>query len=126
MSAIGGSPKEISWKGRIFACTGDSPADINYGGVSVERPGNGDGSVRKLITKVGWKITGLAIVIDHSRGDAEWLSAEHEKEDGDFTITFNDETVYNGIGGIEGEFTNDIATASSTVDFAGGGKLKKA
>ena len=99
MTAVGGSILDISIDGRLFPISADSDSNTFVGGFTAEVVANGDGSARKILTRGPWSIDGLNVEIDHDRGDLEFLE-ERAALPGfvDITITFADETTWQGSG----------------------------
>ena len=59
MPAVGGSIQSISIRGRIFPVASDAEANKKLGGFENEVQANGDGTARKVMTRVPWSIDGL-------------------------------------------------------------------
>ena len=122
----GGPTKEVSLKGRTHTCTGDAAPTLQFGGVENDHMPNGyKVTARTIKTPVKWSISSLAIELDTSRNDHEFLQECQEGDDFDIALTYMDDTVYVGTGNLEGELNAEPASASTTIELAGPGKLKK-
>ena len=124
MAAIGGSIRELSLNGRVFAPTADASTTTNLGGYSNTTEPNGNLTGRQVKTAMPWSVKGNSVEIDLNRGDMEFLQDIADRFDFvPITITFVDGTTYQGAGLIEGdlEYSNDSASAS--FDLSGSGKL---
>lgn len=122
----GGPPKAITLGGREFPCPGDASPSVKLGGFENEHLPNGDGKTCRILkTPVTWKISGLSICIDADNGDHEFIENFQSKKDGDITITYANDDVYAGTGNIEGELNIEPTSATTSIDLAGPGKLKK-
>src|SRR6187399_1934952 len=58
-----GSIEEVSLKGRRFAVAADADVNVGLGGFNLEKQDNGDGSVRYIKTRVGWKLDGVQLAM---------------------------------------------------------------
>jgi hypothetical protein len=124
MSAIGGSVQNVNIAGRDFAPVGDGEAQIKLGGFEAETQPNGNGTARKILTRIAWGVTGLALEFDSGIQDQEFLQAIAESDvDEPFTITLRSGVTYQGIGTVSGELQGSSQSASGTVEFSGPGKL---
>lgn len=109
--AIGGPIESVTLNGREFSVAADADSNRNLGGFTNEVQSNGDGSARNIKTRVPWMIDGIAVQIDDSRADQEFLQAISDNpEFVPMAITYVSGVIYQGAGTI----TGDIATASST------------
>src|SRR3954470_10358507 len=103
MSALGGSVKECSIRGRIFAPASDAEVKMSLGGYVNDIHANGDGTARQEKTMTPAALEGLVIAIDHDKGDLSFLQ---EISDGNvfvpFSITYIDDTVFQGKAQIMG------------------------
>lgn len=105
MTAVGGSLKELSIKGRGFPVAADADATINLGGYTNEQQPNGNGSARIVKTVVPWSITGVSVEIDHARGDLEFLQEVAAMTDNvAIAITLVNDVVYQR----EGTITDNV------------------
>ncbi len=126
MSAIGGSIKEVTLFGRVFAVAADADASRSIGGYSNELQFNGDGSARKIMTMNGWKLTGLTLEIDDSRGDEEFLQEIADTPDFvPISITFASDVTYQGTGTITDDKEVSSQNATGSISLGGPGKLTK-
>ena len=126
MGAIGGPAKTLNFAGREFSIAGDADIGRQLGGFSTERQGNGDGSSRKIMTPMPWALTGLSVGIDPDREDQEFLEdKKNSPDDYPIAITYADDTVYSGLGNIEGELTYSNSSGTASFDLKGDGELKK-
>lgn len=97
MPQVGGSAKECSIRGRIFACMADVDVKIKLGGSSNEVQPNGNGTSRLIKTAEAGAIEGLKVGINHDQGDPEFLQeVADSNEFVDVTVTLADDTVYQG------------------------------
>lgn len=97
MASIGGSVKECSVKGRIFAPAGDVEVKIELGGYENETPPNGDGSSRQIKTIKAAGVEGLKVSVDHDKDDLSFLQGVADGRDFvPFSITLVDDNTYQG------------------------------
>lgn len=124
MAAIAGPIESISLAGRPFAVTGDADVARKLGGFENTMIANGDGTSRQQKTRVPWSLTGLAVEVDDTQGDQEFLTA---LADGDdffaVTVTYVSGVTYQGTGQISGEMAFSNQTSSAGFDLMGTGKL---
>lgn len=126
MAAVGGSIKNVSMKGRIFPVAADADVSRQLGGTSNEVVFNGDGSARYIKTPTGWMLEGLAISIDHARGDHEYIQEIADRsEPVDISVTYADDVTYSGVGLPTGDLKHSSRNATMPVSFAGEGKFAK-
>lgn len=124
MAAVGGSVREMSWAGRIFAAAGDSTPGIRLGGYQNEQQANGNLTARQIKTATTWMVDGFDIEIDQDREDQEFLQAGSDSSANEvFTITLSGGYTYQGSGSIEGEIKYNTGAATATVSFSGPGRL---
>lgn len=124
--AIGGSIESITIDGREFAVAADSEANRKLGGFDNEVEANGDGSARVIKTRAPWGLDGIAVVIDDSNEDAEFLQALADS--GRFApvvITYASGDAYQGTGQITGELQHGSKSTTATLNLKGSGKLTK-
>lgn len=123
MSATGGSVKECSIAGRIYSPAGDVDVKMNLGGYSNEVQPNGDGTSRQVKTITAASVEGLAVSIDHDKGDLTALQAIADGTDFvPFSITFVDDTTFQGKCQIVGDLpavSSKAATAELKLGFDG-------
>jgi hypothetical protein len=126
MTATGGSIIEVSINGRIYPVAADSESNRDLGGFTTEIEANGDGSARKVKTRRPWKVDGLTIEIDDSRGDQEALQAISDgDEDVAISVTYANNVTYSGKGTVTGEFASTSKNATAPVTLSGSGTLRK-
>ncbi len=124
MSATGGPIESISIRGRTFSVAADADTTRKLGGFEAEVQMNGDGTGRKIKSRVAWSIDGLSISFDDDRGDHEFLQ-EIARMDGfvAVTITYASGVTYQGRGTISGEFGAGSQNATAAVTLSGPGEL---
>ena len=126
MPAIGGSIEAITVAGRIFPVTADAEVQRKLGGFENEVQANGDGSARKIQTRIPWSLDGLVIEIDDDRGDQEFLQGiVNLKDYSVIAITFVSGAVYSGLGTIIGEMPGSSQSTTAAVSLMGPGDLAK-
>jgi len=126
MGMVGGSIESVSIKGRNFSVTADADASTKLGGFENETQPNGDATARTIKTRVAWSITGLAIAIDHTRGDMEFLQEISDaREEVACSATFASGDTFSGSGTINGELAFSSQSATVEVSLGGSGKLTK-
>lgn len=122
MAAVGGSIESISIRGRLFPVAADADSNLKLGGFETEIMPNGDGSGRKVKTRVPWVMDGLTVEVDHDRGDLEFLQ-ERANEDGfvAITITYASGVTFQASGSVTDElqFSSQNATASLSLSGPG-------
>lgn len=124
MPAVGGSIQSISIRGRIFPVASDAEANKKLGGFENEVQSNGDGTARKIMTRVPWVIDGLQVEINNTRADQEFL--QEIADDLDFvpiTMELADGTVYEGTGTITDEIQASSQNTTATLKLGGPGTL---
>jgi len=123
--AIGGSIESISINNRLFPVAADNDVTMDLGGYNNENQPNGDGSARKVMTRVLWRLDGVQLEIDNIRGDLEFLQGVADSQEYvPILIAYVDNTKYQGRGTIEGEVTSTSMNATGTMNFKGPGNLK--
>ncbi len=126
MTAVGGSIESISLDGRNFAVTADAEAQRKVGGFENEVAANGDGSARLIKTQVPWSLDGVAIEIDDSRNDQQFL--QNIADGNNFVsvaISLASGAVWQGTGQLTGEMQTSSQNASMPLAIMGTGKLTK-
>lgn len=121
-TAIGGSVQEVSIKGRTFPVAADADVSRQLGGFSAEVQPNGDGSARKILTRVPWIVGGLTIQINDDRDDQKFLQDIANSNDFvPITVTFASGVTYQGKGTVseEVEFSSEASTADVTLSGPG-------
>jgi hypothetical protein len=124
MPAVGGSIQSISIRGRIFPVASDAEANKKLGGFENEVQANGDGTARKIMTRVPWMIDGLQIEINDDRADHEFLQEIADSHDFvSITMELASGTVYEGTGTITDEIQASSQNATATIKCGGPGSL---
>ena len=123
MSAQGGSIESLTLDGRRFSVPADSDANTKLGGSENEGQVNGDGTMRRIGTKIGWSITGASVSIDVSRADQEFLNGLSDRDLFAVTLTENSGAVYQGVGFLTGELAKSTQSASMPIELSGPGEL---
>jgi len=120
MAVIGGSVEEITIRGRIFPVAADSDVTINLGGIQNEVQSNGDGSARKIQTRIPWSVSGLAVQIDHV-ADAQGFLQEVARtpEYVPVTIKLASGAVYMGQGTIVEELESGSEASTAEITLSG-------
>lgn len=123
--SIGGSMSEVIINGRIFSVAADSDASRDLGGYSSEQQPNGNGTTRTILTAKPWKVGGLALDINDDRGDQEFLQ-DLQDSGLSFGLIFTGASgiSYSGKGTISGDLAASSQSATSSLEFSGGGKLR--
>ena len=123
--AIGGSIESISVNNRLFPVASDADVTRELGGFNNEVLPNGDGSSRKIMTRVTWRLDGVQLEIDNIRNDLEFLQSVADSQDWvPILITYVDGTSYQGRGTIEGEVTAMSQNATGSMNFKGPDRLE--
>ena len=126
MGALGGSAKRLDVAGRPFAVAGDADVTLDLGGMQNEAQSNGDGSARYVQTRKVWSMTGVAISIDHSRGDLQYLQAIADAgEPVEIGILLAGNDYYSGTGIPTDAIQMSTQNATAPVGFSGEGVLTK-
>lgn len=118
MPQVGGSAKECSIDGNIFAIAADADVKMKMGGTSNERAANGNGTSRLIKNAEAGGFSGLKIAINHDAGDPQTLKEIADKPEWvDITVTFADDSTYQCSGQIEElpEISSKDATAELTI-----------
>lgn len=120
---VGGSILSVSIRGRLFSVAADADVNLDLGGFSNEAASNGDGGVRIIKTRKPWMLENISIVIDHDRGDLQFLQ---DIADGNtlhpITIDLVSGHTYQGKGTVTGDVK--LSTQSTTVPITLAGKEK--
>lgn len=117
----GGSIQEVTLKGRRFAVAADADSNRKIGGFEAELAANGDGSGRKILTRVMGKIDGLTLDVDDDRGDQEFLQdIADDPALVPVTITYVTGYTWQGDGTITGElsYSSKNGTCGVTIETA--------
>lgn len=126
MPATGGSIETVNVHGRDFSVSADSDSNRKLGGFEAEVEANGDGTGRKVKTRVPWTLSGISVQIDDTNGDAEYLQAiADDNTFGPITITYASGATYQGTGTVAGEFVTASMNTTAAIELKGTGKLTK-
>lgn len=126
MSAVGGPIESVSINGRNFAVAEDADASVVYGGDQNELGMNGNDTARLIKSKMGWKVSGLALQIDPDNNDHEFIQDIIDgNEFVDYEHTEVDGNVYYGSGQIIEEVGKSTKNATAELTFSGPGRLTK-
>ncbi|HKY40788.1 MAG TPA: hypothetical protein VJN18_32860 [Polyangiaceae bacterium] len=119
MSASG-SIESCNIDGRRFSVAADADADRDLGGFTNEAQPNGDGTVRYVKTKKAWKVSGVSLSINNTRGDLEFLQQKANQLDPyPISLTFVDGFTYAGVGMLTGDLASKTMTGTADVEFSG-------
>lgn len=122
--SVGGSLESIAINGRTFSVTADADVTRKLGGFENDTQANGDGTTRKIKTRVPWMLSGVVVSIDDARGDHEFLqNISDGNDDVAIIATYADGSVYQGAGGINGELGMSNQSTTASFDLSGPGKL---
>jgi len=125
MPAVGGSIQSITIRGRIFPVASDAEANKKLGGFENEVQANGDGTARKVMTRVPWAIDGLQVEINDDKGDHEFLQEIADLKDYvSIEMELASGTIYVGTGTITDEIQASSQNATATIKVGGPGKLE--
>lgn len=114
-----GSIEEVTLAGRRFPVASDADVSRKLGGWEAEAQMNGDGSVRYVKKRVGFKLDGLQLSIDDRKGDQEYLQGLPAGEPFAVTITQANGYVYSGTGQITGEIVVSLMSGTATIVLEG-------
>jgi hypothetical protein len=124
MTVIGGSIESVSIRGRLFAVAADADAKKKLGGFTVEVSANGDGTARKIMTRVPWSIDGITLNMDDSLGDQEFIQGIADlKEYVDITMTLCSGVVLQALGTVTGDIEGSTMASTLAVNLGGPGKV---
>ena len=124
--AIGGSIQSLTLDGREFAVAADSDANRKLGGFQNDVEANGDATARQIKTRVTWSLDGIAIVIDDSNGDHEFLQALADSSRFfPVVITYASDESYQGTGQLAGDLAHASKATTMAINLQGNGKLTK-
>jgi hypothetical protein len=124
MGAVGGSIEKISIRGRIFPVAADAEVNRKLGGFENEVQPNGNGSARKIMTRVPWLLDGVQVEIDDTRADLEFLQEiADDQEFVSITITLANRKTYQGTGTITGEVQASSQNTTASISLSGQGTL---
>lgn len=125
MPAIGGSIQSLTIKGRIFPVASDAEANKKLGGFENEVQANGDGTARKIMTRVPWAVDGLQVEINDDRGDQEFLQEVADSHDFvSMELELASGTVYAGTGTVTDEIQASSQNATASIKIGGPGKFE--
>jgi hypothetical protein len=125
MPAVGGSIQSITIRGRIFPVASDAEANKKLGGFENEVQANGDGTARKIMTRVPWAIDGLQVEINNNAGGQEFLQEIADSQDYvSIELELADGTVYVGTGTITDEIQVSSQNTTASIKVGGPGKLE--
>mgnify|MGYP003626036481 CR=1 FL=1 len=125
MSAQGGSVKSLTINGRRMSAPADADFNVYLGGPENAGEPNGDGTARKISTGKLWSIANGSVVIDHDRGDQEYLHDVSELSDVPIAIEYVNGDVFQGTGFLTGEYPYSSQSASANIELMGPGNLTK-
>lgn len=126
MSAIGGSVREFSIRGRLFAPSADSKVTIKLGGFSNEVMANGNGTSRMKKTAEAASCEGLKGAIDHNKGDLEFLQEVTDgKEFVPFSVTLVEGSTFQGNAQLLEMPALDSEDATSELKLGFDGKITR-
>lgn len=129
--STGGSIQEVSLNGRNFAVAADADATRKIGGFEATLEPNGNGTARKILTRVAWMIGGLTLDCDQDRGDHEFLQDLADGKDADdagyypLTVTYASGTTWQGRGTITEALEYNSMNTTVAVGLGGPGKLTR-
>ncbi len=122
----GGSIESVTINARYFSATADSDVTRKLGGFENEVQANGDGTSRKIQTRVPWSLAGVVLSCEDSRGDHEFLQDVADAPGYvPMSITTVEGNVYQGQGTVAGELGESSQATSLSLDLMGTGKLTK-
>lgn len=124
MPAVGGSIESVSIRGRLFPVASDADVTRNLGGHQNEVQMNGDGTARKVMTRVAWTLEGVQVEVNDARADSEFLlEIAASPEWVPITITLANGSTYQGTGTISDPVAVSTQSATSTITLSGPGTL---
>lgn len=124
MATVGGSIRQISIRGRIFAVPSDVDAQRKLGGDENEVQTNGDRTSRIIKTIVAWALSSLTVSVDDSRGDQEFLQdVANSSKFSVITVTFASGITWEGEGIITEELNYSSQSATAAIALMGQGIL---
>lgn len=122
--AIGGSIESVSIRGRLFPVASDAEATKKLGGFENEVAANGDGTARKIMTRVPWSIDGLQLEVSDVRADHEFLQEIADSQEWvPITMTLASGITYQAQGTVSGELGSSSQSATAAVTLSGPGSL---
>lgn len=124
MSGIGGPIESVGIGGRVFAVAQDADSSRKLGGKENTIAMNGDGTGRKIETRVAWNIGGVMLSIDDAAGDHQYLQdIADQAEYVSINVTYASGAVFGGLGTIVDEVTVSSANTTASVALSGPGRL---
>jgi len=127
MPVIGRPLESVAINGREFQCVGDAAGTRKLGGYEAEWQSNGNPATgRKILTPVGWKVSGQNIEIDSAEEAQEYVQSYADSAElVDLVFNYGGGIVYQGTGTIVEALEFDPMTGTMGVSFEGPGKLKQ-
>lgn len=126
MAAIGGPLESVTLAGRSFAVAADADTQRKLGGFENDVQPNGDGTARMIKSRIAWRLSGLMVEIDDSRGDQEFLQELQNRNDFfPITATYASGETYQGTGQILGEVQTGNQNATASMDVGGPGNFTR-
>lgn len=124
MANIGGSVESVGLNGRLFPVASDADVSRKLGGFEVELMANGDGTARKVKTRVPWLLDGVVLGIDDDRGDQEFLQGLADSNElAAVEITLASGVTFTGEGTVSGELQFSTQNGTCALSLSGSGKL---
>lgn len=124
--AVGGSIAKVTIRGRIFPVASDADATKKLGGFESEVQANGDGSARKIMTRVPWSIDGLQLEVSDVRADHEFLQEIADSAEWvPISLEHASGVVYQAQGTVSGELGASSQSTTATVTLSGPGTLSQ-
>jgi len=124
MGGIGGSIESITLAGRIFSVTADTKTIIQLGGFQNTVESNSDGTVRIIKIRVPMSLSGIVVQIDSLRGDNEYLQGLSNSTDFfPISLILPSGEIRQGVAQLIGELSENVDTATMTINLMGPGTL---
>ena len=124
MAATSGSIESVTINGRGFPATADSDVSRILGGFNNELLPNGDGTSRRIKTRVLPAFKGVVVECDDARADQEFLQDISDSEAlVPIAVTYASGIVYQGKGTIVGDLSASNQSATASFDIMGEGKF---
>jgi len=124
--SVHGSVRELQLAGRSFSVAGDADVTLDLGGYQNEVQPNGNLTARIVQTAKMWSMSGVAIAIDHSQNDLQFLQ---EKANAGvpvaITIILTGNVAYSGYGLPTDTIQMSTQNGTAPVGFGGEGVLIK-
>lgn len=126
MAVNGGSIESVFLAGRSFAVDAEAEVTITPNGYTNESKANGNGTGRIIKTRKLGMVEGLALEIDDSRNDLQFIQDVADGGDFEaFNITLVDGTVYYGDVQVEGDFSKSTQSSLCTIGLKGPQVIKQ-